>query len=223
MDDKKIYNLGLICGRFGHIHLGHISLIKPSLLLCKRTLILVGSAQESKTLRNPFTIDTRINAIKKCFPTTSEETLIIKKLNDLTNEFDFSVDWGGYVKQTVEKYMGQFADFMVYGNDESRDKWFTNVDISCTSKLILPRDLLPISATMLRGFLLIDDKKSWEKYTPELIHDMYDDLRIELLNVPIYSQIYNELSNSSKNINDFFNVYEVYEKKDKEEKLSKIL
>ena len=218
MADKKLYDLGLVCGRFGHLHLGHVSLIESSMKLCNKTLVLVGSAQEANTLRNPFSIDTRISVIKKAFP--DDSNLIIHGLNDLTNEFDFSVDWGGYVMHNVETICGKPADLMVYGNDESRSKWFSKKTLSNTAELILPRSALPISATILRGMLVIDDKSSWQEMTPESIHSMYDILRKELLNVPIYNKISNEMN--SNTIDDFMNVYKMYEQKDKEEKLLKI-
>ena len=70
--------------------------------------------------------------------------------------------------------------------------------------------------------LLINDKASWEQNTPKSIHGMYEDLRGELLNVPIYSKIFEELNNTSKTIDDFMNIYKIYEKKDKEEKILNI-
>lgn len=219
MNNDKLYNLGLVCGRFGHLHLGHIPLIESSIKLCTKTLVLVSSAQESNTLRNPFSIDTRINVIKKAFSNVSENTLIIKTINDLTNEFDFSVDWGGYVKQTVENYMGRFSDLLVYGDDESREKWFTKTKIPNTSKLILSRNNYPISATMIRAFLIIDDRESWEKYTPKSIYNMYDSLQKELLNVPIYKKIYEKLYSSNIDLDNYMKIYKVYEAEDKKNKI----
>ena len=115
---------------------------------------------------------------------------------------------------------GKSADLMVYGNDESRSKWFSKNSLANTAELIFPRDVLPISATILRGMLVINDKESWQKMTPKSIHNLYDLLRNELLSVPIYETIYNEMD--SKTIDDFMSVYKIYEQKDKEEKLSKI-
>jgi len=61
MSNHKFYELGVVCGRFGHEQIGHVSLFDTCMALCKRTLILVGSAQESGTLRNPFRVETRID------------------------------------------------------------------------------------------------------------------------------------------------------------------
>ena len=222
MENKKLYNLGLICGRFSHMHLGHTSLIEASLNLCNHTLVLVGSSQESNTLRNPFKVDTRINVIKTAFSNVPEDTLTVKGINDLTNEFDFTVDWGGHVLDTAKSICGKDVDLMIYGNDEQRSKWFSKEQIKNIAELIVPRNAFPISATILRGYLLINDKASWEQNTPKSIHGMYEDLRGELLNVPIYSKIFEELNNTSKTIDDFMNIYKIYEKKDKEEKILNI-
>ena len=61
----KRYKLGLICGRFSPIHNGHKMIIDKSLEICDRTLVFVGSAQESGTLRNPFSADFRIDLLRK--------------------------------------------------------------------------------------------------------------------------------------------------------------
>lgn len=54
----KVYDTGLICGRFQTFHKGHERLVDTGLLLCDRLLILIGSAQECGTERNPFNINT---------------------------------------------------------------------------------------------------------------------------------------------------------------------
>jgi len=62
--------------------------------MCDRLLILVGSAQESGTLRNPFSVETRIKMIKEIYP---DDNVIVRGLPDLTNENDISAEWGRYL------------------------------------------------------------------------------------------------------------------------------
>ena len=59
----KPYDIGLIVGRFQHFHIGHRSLVENAYKLCDRVLILVGSAQESGTLRNPYLLFQQISTI----------------------------------------------------------------------------------------------------------------------------------------------------------------
>ena len=219
MSEHKFYDLGVTCGRFNHEHLGHVSLFEASRLLCKRTLVLVGSKQEYGTLRNPFRVETRIDVIKETYPGESEEVFMVRGIDDLTNEYDITVDWGKFVKKEVEFHKHKFASLMVYGNDEFRSKWFAPEDLVGTAELIIPRSTLPISATKVRGLLLIDDEANWQKCTHSLIHGMYARLRYELMSVPVYKDIYNYLRTGEMSLDRFMDVYQHLEEEDKNCKL----
>ena len=218
--NNNFFELGVVCGRFGHIHNGHKFLFDISLNLCKTTLVLVGSAQESKTLRNPFNVQTRINLIKNTYPNIDERSLIVKGLNDLTNEYDLTTDWGKYVNTQIEKITNKKADLMIYGNDESRETWFALEDIQNVSKFIVPRS--NISATTLRILLVMNDKVAWQKLTPPEIHNMYNELREELLEVPIYKAMYDKIDKNNLSLDNLVEIYKELERLDKEEKLKNI-
>ena len=80
---EKKFKLGLVLGRFQHLHNGHREIIEISRKLCQKTLILIGSCQESGTLRNPFTFETRKKAIGRIY---QEDDILIGGLRDLTKE-----------------------------------------------------------------------------------------------------------------------------------------
>ena len=222
MSNYKFYDLGLVCGRFAHEHIGHVSLFDNSMALCKRTLILVGSAQESGTLRNPFRLETRIDVIRETYPGESEDTLMIRGINDLTNEYDITTDWGKFVKKETISHKHKFASLMVYGNDEFRSGWFTPEDLVGTAELIIPRSTIPISATKVRGMLVIDDEFGWQKVTHPLVHGMYQRLRDELMSVPAYQLIYNRIRIGDMSMDSFMKVYRDLEDEDKARKIAKL-
>ena len=188
----KPYDVGLIVGRFQHFHIGHKSLVENAYKLCDRVLILVGSAQESGTLRNPYLPSTRIDVIREIFG-VDNNNLIVKELNDLTNENDINADWGRYVLKYVKKYIRKAPSLMVYGNDEFRSKWFDPNDITDTAELVIPRSRIPISATKLREALVKDDFEYWSKFVDDKTHKMYDRLRCELLATEPYREIYEKM------------------------------
>lgn len=188
----KPYDVGLIVGRFQHFHIGHKSLVENAYKLCDRVLILVGSAQESGTLRNPYLPSTRIDVIREIFG-VDNNNLIVKELNDLTNENDINADWGRYVLKNVKKYIRKAPSLMVYGNDEFRSKWFDPNDITDTAELVIPRSRIPISATKLREALVKDDFEYWSKFVDDKTHKMYDRLRSELLATEPYREIYEKM------------------------------
>lgn len=212
---EKKYKFSLILGRLNHIHKGHEMLINESLKVAEKTLILLGSAQEEKTLRNPFKFSTRKRLVQKIY---KDDSIIIEGLNDMSHEHDISFEWGKYILNNVYKLTGQRPDLFVYGNDESRQGWFSEEDKSGIDEMILSRDIIKISATNLRGLILIDKKEEWVKYVDENIHDEFEALREELLQIPIYKEIFEKVK-EDLTLENFLEVYKVYEKIDKENKL----
>ena len=192
---EKPYDIGLVVGRFQHFHKGHKSLVENAYKLCDRVLILVGSAQESGTLRNPYLPSTRIDVIREIYGRDNDK-LMVKELNDLTNENDITADWGRYVLKNVKTHIRKVPSLMIYGNDEFRSKWFDPEDIQDTAELVIPRSKIPISATKLREALVKDDFDYWAKFVDEKTHKMYDRLRSELLRTDPYREMYEKLIRS---------------------------
>lgn len=188
----KPYDVGLVVGRFQHFHIGHRSLVENAFKLCDRVLILVGSAQESGTLRNPYLPSTRIDVIREIYG-RDNSILQVKELNDLTNENDINPDWGKYVLKNVKTHIRKEPSLMVYGNDEFRSRWFAPEDIENTAELVIPRSRIPISATMLREALIRDDFEYWSKFVDDKTHKMYDRLRAELLSTEPYKELYEQM------------------------------
>lgn len=183
----KPYDVGLVCGRFQTFHKGHEKLIDTGLLLCDRLLILIGSAQESGTERNPLNINTRTKMLKTIYG--DNPNIMIYGLSDMTNENDICPEWGRYLLNNVDHYIHKNPEVMIYGNDESRSQWFSKEDLGETTELIVNRQALPISATMVREFMAKDQRKDWMKWVNPKLHKMYDELRAELMSVPYYAEI----------------------------------
>ena len=183
----KPYDVGLICGRFQTFHKGHEKLVDTGLLLCDRLLILVGSAQECGTERNPLNVTTRVDVIREVYEGNPE--VMVYGLPDMTNENDICPEWGRYLLQNVDRYIFKNPDVMIYGNDESRSGWFDKKDLKNTTELIINREELPISTTMLRKLMVFDKRREWMKYVNPKLHKRYDDLRRELMSVTFYQNM----------------------------------
>lgn len=126
----KPYDVGLICGRFQTFHKGHEKLVDTGLMLCDRLLILIGSAQECGTERNPLNINTRTKMLKEIYG--DNPNIMIYGLADMTDEDDIRPEWGRYLLDNVDRYIYKNPEVMIYGNDESRSQWFDNNYIKTT-------------------------------------------------------------------------------------------
>lgn len=183
----KPYDVGLICGRFQTFHKGHEKLVDTGRMLCDRLLILIGSAQECGTERNPLNINTRTKMLKEIYG--DSPNIIIYGLADMTDENDIRPEWGKYLLNNVDRYIFKNPEVMIYGNDESRSAWFDKSDLKNTTELIINRAELPISATMLRQYMVADNRREWMKWVNPKLHKMYDELRRELMSVEFYSNL----------------------------------
>lgn len=185
----KPFQLGLIVGRFQHLHIGHERMIEVGMKSCENLLVLVGSSQESMTLRNPFNLKTRMDVIKDVYG----DKILLAHIDDLTHENDHSTEWGKYVLNKVEmwkKYYGiqSQLDAMIFGNDEERMTWYEYEDVSKVSQIVLSRNNIKISATEMRGYLANNDRQSWNTFANPKMHDRFNYLKDELMQIPTYRE-----------------------------------
>ena len=77
------YRLGILVGRFQTLHLGHEDMIRTAEMLCDEVGIFLGSSQESRTVKNPFTCEERTRILKHVFPS---ERICVYPLPDILSE-----------------------------------------------------------------------------------------------------------------------------------------
>ncbi len=163
----KIFNSGLIVGRFQVFHLGHYDIVSKALDICDKVILFIGSSQESRTSKNPLTFEERRDMIAETFQT---DNLIILPLPDAgigNNE-----KWGEYVLSQISKpYIT--PEIAISGRESRRSTWFDTCNIS---EMFVAKTI-EVSATEMRNYLKNGDKDSWMKYSPEAIHHRYEELR----------------------------------------------
>jgi nicotinamide-nucleotide adenylyltransferase len=57
--------IGLFIGRFQPFHRGHLLVIQGMVKMCKKVVIVIGSSQEKKTEKNPFSAAERKEMIQR--------------------------------------------------------------------------------------------------------------------------------------------------------------
>ena len=164
MSNKK-YELALILGRFQVFHKGHVEIVEKALEVADKVLILIGSAQESGTERNPFSYETRKDMIAKCF-TKYADRIIIHGIPDagLGN----NQSWGDYVLDYINKHIGHLPDVAISGEEARRTSWFANTNID---EIFIPKTT-DVSATKMRTWMVENNQTEWAKYVhPVLVED----------------------------------------------------
>lgn len=172
--EKKPYKLGIIVGRFQTFHKGHEYMIGSALALCERTGLFIGSSQESRTNKNPFTYEER----EKILRTVFGDRLEIRPLPDIFA--GNTVEWGKYVLSQAESCFGEKPELLVSGKEERRINWFDDAGEIQLAELYVPK-IVDVSATLLREMLIEDREAEWKQYTPEVLWGMYGDMRNAVL------------------------------------------
>ena len=172
--NNKLYKLGLIVGRFQVCHLGHEDMIRRSLAIADKTIILVGSAQEANTAKNPFSFEMRKEILEAIFKEEiAAGELIIQALNDIGVGNNSS--WGEYVLNECYKHLGSYPDILVSGKESRRVSWFDNLDIKL-AELYIPKTI-DTSSTNMKEAMINNEYAYWQKYSNPLIWPLYDKMR----------------------------------------------
>lgn len=192
MKDYREFKQAVVVGRFGVMHLMHEKLVNIALANADQVLIMVGSAQEKGTIRNPFSVDKRIECIRKIF--RDEERVTIVPLNDLTNENDNNYEWGDYFMNEIMKYtQGIKPDLFVFGSDKEKATWFRPGLLNGVTCLEYSRNessVFNISATKARCLLALDRYYEWAAYhSKRYERSFYAELKADLVKVNEYDYI----------------------------------
>ena len=148
---------GLFVGRFQPFHLGHLAAIKDVLKEVDELVIVIGSAQYSHNLNNPFTAGERLIMVRKAL----EEAGI-----------DYSRVWVVPVPDAhlhmmwvsaVEGYTPSFD--VVYSNEPLTRRLFIEAKYRVKAVRFHERKLY--SSTEIRERMLKEE--SWEKLVPKTV------------------------------------------------------
>ncbi len=173
-EERRPYGLGLLLGRFQTLHNGHIDMVSQALGVCETVGIFVGSSQESGTSKNPFSYELRKEMLRRVLG----DRVVICPLKDIG--VGNNSTWGDYVLDSSIEAFGKIPDLMVSGKENRRVEWLSSDRGLQIAELIVPKTI-EVSASMMREFLIHDEKEAWQEYAPKEIWDLYDQLRDAVL------------------------------------------
>lgn len=101
--------LGLVIGRFAPLHEGHKLLLRSAAAQCDKLLVLIGSANQPRTIRTPWTYKERSEAILKWGAFPANQDNIGRKLKTIPiNDYAFNdTVWIKQIQTVVEAQQWQ--------------------------------------------------------------------------------------------------------------------
>jgi len=148
---------GLFVGRFQPIHKGHVQIVKDILKKVDELIIVVGSAQYSHRLDNPFTAGERITMIRKALE--GEKVPLSRCWVVPVPDVHIHMMW-------VAEVVGYTPKFdIVFTNEPLTRRLFIEAGYKVESIPFYKREIY--SATEIRERML--NNKGWEELVPESV------------------------------------------------------
>lgn len=94
---EKRFDVLVFIGRFQPFHLAHKEVIDIALSMSRQVLLILGSAQDERSIKNPFSVAERKQMILASFAAQAQQRLIFVPIIDLYN----NARWCQAVKSAV--------------------------------------------------------------------------------------------------------------------------
>jgi len=166
-NNKKV---ALLVMRQQPLHNGHSNLIYKAMLENDKVIVILGSSQEKRTKRNPFSVPERISFMKQVFGESSKlKIMALKDVGAATKN-----EWLEYVFANIEK-QGLEQPNRYYAGDEDNAMWYDTINPVTNKQIEVIRvDRLSscvMSATEIRNSIY-NGFDSWKKHVPECLTDL---------------------------------------------------
>lgn len=98
--NEPSYDLLVFIGRFQPFHDGHLAVVRRGLVQATHLLVLIGSAKQPRSLRNPFTAAERSEMIAGCLQPAVRNRMTLAALADVPGD---DAAWTREVRQAVSE------------------------------------------------------------------------------------------------------------------------
>ena len=154
------YNLAVFIGRFQIFHNGHLAVVNEAFNQADRVLVIVGSANEPRSYRNPFTAQEREEMIFDACDTFRDRIIVEYVEDSIYNDGQWVTNIQNIVAEEVEylrRFMPTTAPFKValIGHEKDHSSFYLKL-FPQWDNISVP-NLEDISSTQLRKVYFSDD------------------------------------------------------------------
>lgn len=117
LQQEKMFDYLVFIGRFQPFHLAHQEVIEIALSMSEKVILILGSAQNERTIKNPFSVVEREHMILGSFSEHQRQRLICVSMIDLYH----NEKWTNAVKSAVNAvtHTGKKVGLIGHFKDES--------------------------------------------------------------------------------------------------------
>lgn len=115
------YQLAVLIGRFQPFHLGHLHALQEGLKLADRVLVLIGSAYQPSTIKNPWSFDDRVEMIRDALTDSELARTSFDFLRD--NPYN-DQEWIEQVQSAVGEWRPDDEDVVLIGHEKDESSFY---------------------------------------------------------------------------------------------------
>lgn len=157
--------VGIIIGRFAPFHNGHLEILKHCNKNYDKTLVLVGSSNVERSIKNPF----EPSLIANWIDNISNENTIVRQSFDFNND----EDWISHIENhALELFDSDLHEFSIVGHNKDESSYYLKIFPNWGVDE-LPNFENGLNATDIRNILFSDnikiDLNKVKKLVPNLV------------------------------------------------------
>jgi bifunctional NMN adenylyltransferase/nudix hydrolase len=157
MTEKSKYGIGVLIGRFEPFHNGHYSLVKFALEKAWELVIVLGSCNVARSIKNPWDGNQREQMIRACFDEKTNESLHFVHAKDyLYNDNRWIIS----IQNQLDAINGD-DDYVLFGEEKDRSSFYL--------KMFPQWKHIPAGSHFIKG---LDATKIREAYFENRLHDV---------------------------------------------------
>ena len=172
---EELYELVVYIGRFEPFHVAHQKTVERALELADNVLVLVGSCNGPRTIKNPWNFNERRHMIEICFPEYNDSiALHVKGIKDYTYDDNAWIrNVGSIVNNLIRDKGIDPSKVAVIGNDKDSSSFYLNYfpQWKFIEEPLYPPHGDSIDATKIRQLMFNNDFEFTRGVLPEPVYD----------------------------------------------------
>lgn len=147
----KKYDAIVFIGRFQPFHNAHLSIIQSAAELAEKVIVVVGSANQPRTFKNPFSFEERENLIQDTLMGLETELIIESNYDTIYNDDS----WAARVQNIVNNHTNEDSKIGIIGHKKDESSFY--LDMFPQWELIEVDLIEELSASQIRQLYFKED------------------------------------------------------------------
>lgn len=157
------YSVAIFIGRFQPFHNGHAEVVRQALTFAENVLILCGSCNTPRTLKNPFAFEEREHMVRMAMGEHAEKIWFLPLDDYPYDDASWVLQVQNRVKQFLTEKAVDDADIALIGHEKDSSSYY--LDLFPQWKRIEIKNIEGISATPIRNcYFRLEQSETWQEH-----------------------------------------------------------